>query len=616
MTAAARPEFALDLSGLTVRLAGGAEIVQDIDLHLEPGQILGIVGESGSGKTTTALSLLGFTSDGTRVASGELELGGSKVRIDDSLRPLRGSVISYVPQDPGRALNPSLRIADAIGDIATAHARGSERDEVVGGMLESVGLPSTEEFRRRFPHQLSGGQQQRVLIAMALVGDPTVIVLDEPTTGLDVITQQRILSLLVSLRDEQRISMVYVTHDLAVVAQIADRIAVMYAGRVVEQGSLEKVLGRPRHPYTRGLLASIPDHARPRVLDAMPGIAVGVGERPTGCSFRPRCNLSVDRCAAEVPPLEPIETGHDVRCFRYEQTPKINPILLQRRQNLGDSGRRMTLRVEGLQAEHVSHGGGRVVAAADVSLTVHAGACVALVGESGSGKTTIARAIAGLHPIAGGRVLLGGEEVPSLVRRRTVEQRRRIQLVFQSAAEALNPRRTVRDSIGRPAQVLRGMGRREVPQEVNRLLDSVRLPAGIADRYPRELSGGERQRVAIARALAADPEVILCDEITSALDVSVQAAVLQVLGDLRRDFGLGLLFITHNLGVVATVADEVLVLQRGLICERGPTTEVLEKPQDAYTQRLLAAAPSVVEVMEQWGNTAGGPVASATAEHD
>ncbi len=616
MTAAAQSESAIDLTGLTVRLARGAEIIQDIDLHLAPGQILGIVGESGSGKTTTALSLLGFTSDGTQVASGSLELGGSQVRIDDSLRSLRGSVISYVPQDPGRALNPALRIADAIGDIASAHSRGDAKDEVVGRMLDAVGLPSTAEFRRRFPHQISGGQQQRVLIAMALVGEPVVIVLDEPTTGLDVITQQRILSLLTNLRERQRISMVYVTHDLAVVAQIADRIAVMYAGRVVEQGSLEKVLGRPRHPYTRGLLASIPDHARPRVLDAMPGIAVGVGERPTGCSFRPRCNLSVDRCAAEVPPLDPIEDGHDVRCFRYEQTPKINPILLQRQQNLGESGRRVALRVEGLHAEHVSHGG-RVVAAADVSLTVHAGACVALVGESGSGKTTIARAIAGLHPIARGRVLLGDEEVPSLVRRRTVDQRRRIQLVFQSAAEALNPRRTVRDSIGRPAQVLRGMGRREVPQEVNRLLDSVRLPARIADRYPRELSGGERQRVAIARALAADPEVILCDEITSALDVSVQAAVLQVLGDLRRDFGLGLLFITHNLGVVATVADEVLVLQRGLICEQGPTTDVLEKPQDAYTQRLLAAAPSVVEVMEQWGGAAGGDVASATpAGHD
>jgi peptide/nickel transport system ATP-binding protein len=605
MTATRTSKSALDLSGLTVRLARGAEIVQDIDLHLAPGQILGIVGESGSGKTTTALSLLGFTSDGTEISTGSLTLGGRQVRIDDSLRSLRGSVISYVPQDPGRALNPSLRIADAITDVATAHSRNGDPHELVVRMLEAVGLPSTEEFRRRFPHQISGGQQQRVLIAMALVGDPTVIVLDEPTTGLDVITQKRVLSLLVRLRDEQQISMVYVTHDLAVVAQIADRIAVMYAGRVVEQGSLEKVLGRPRHPYTRGLLASIPDHARPRVLDAMPGIAVGVGERPTGCAFRPRCQLSVEQCAVEVPPLDPIEDGHDVRCFRYEQTPQINPILLQSQQSVGDNERRAVLRVEGLRAEHVVHGRGAVVAAADVSLTVHAGACVALVGESGSGKTTIARAIAGLHPIAQGRVLLGDEEVPSLARRRSVEQLRCIQLVFQSAAEALNPRRSVRDSIGRPAQVLRGMPRREVPNEVSRLLDAVRLPARIANRYPRELSGGERQRVAIARALAADPEVILCDEITSALDVSVQAAVLQVLNDLRRDFGLGLLFITHNLGVVATVADEVLVLQRGVICERGATIEVLEHPRDAYTQELLAAAPSVVEVMEHWGTATG-----------
>jgi peptide/nickel transport system ATP-binding protein len=600
MTLVAPEGPALDLSGLTVRLRSGAEIVEDIDLHLSRAEVLGIVGESGSGKTTAALSLLGYSSDGTEISSGSLELGGTAVRIDDSLRAVRGSVISYVPQDPGRALNPSLRISDAIVDIATAHSRRPDPDALVGRMLEAVGLPATKEFRRRFPHQISGGQQQRVLIAMALVGEPSVIVLDEPTTGLDVITQQRILSLLVRLRDEQGISMVYVTHDLAVVAQISDRLAVMYAGRVVEQGSLRKVLTRPRHPYTRGLLASIPDHARPRVLDAMPGIAVGVGERPTGCSFRPRCELQVEQCAEQTPPLSPVEDGHEVRCIRWQHTPQINPILLQRQQKLVDSGRRTVLRVEDLRAEHVSASGERVVAAADVSFSVQGGACVALVGESGSGKTTIARAIAGLHPIASGRVMLGEDEVPSLARRRSVEQRRRIQLVFQSAAEALNPRRTVQDSIGRPAQILRGMGRREVPNEVNRLLDSVRLPSRVADRYPRELSGGERQRVAIARALAADPEVILCDEITSALDVSVQAAVLQVLNDLRRDFGLALLFITHNLGVVATVADEVLVLQTGLICERGAANEVLAHPQHPYTQQLLAAAPSVVEVMEDW----------------
>jgi peptide/nickel transport system ATP-binding protein len=331
----------------------------------------------------------------------------------------------------------------------------------------------------------------------------------------------------------------------------------------------------------------------------MPGIAVGVGERPAGCSFAPRCDLRIDACVQEVPPLAPIEGGHLVRCFCWERTPQVNPILLQRQQNLEGSGRETVLTVEELRAEHLSHHGDRVVAASNVSFTVEAGACVALVGESGSGKTTIARAIAGLHPIAHGRVKLGDEEVASLVSRRSVDHRRRIQLVFQSAAEALNPRRSVRDSIGRPAQILRGLGRRQVPMEVERLLESVRLPARLADRYPAELSGGERQRVAIARALAADPAVILCDEITSALDVSVQAAVLEVLNELRREFGLGLLFITHDLGVVATVADEVLVLENGLICERGSAAQVLESPSDPYTQRLLAAAPSVVEVMER-----------------
>jgi peptide/nickel transport system ATP-binding protein len=241
-----------------------------------------------------------------------------------------------------------------------------------------------------------------------------------------------------------------------------------------------------------------------------------------------------------------------------------------------------------------------VVAAADVSFSVAPGACVALVGESGSGKTTIARAIAGLHPISHGRILLDGAEVPSLVRRRTVDQRRRIQLVFQSAAEALNPRHTVRETIARPARILRGLDRRELPRAVDELLESVRLPARTADRYPRELSGGERQRVAIARALAADPRIILCDEITSALDVSVQAAVLSLLADLRRELGLSLLFITHDLGVVATVADEVLVLETGTVCERGPTAQILAAPQHPYTQRLLEAAPSVVEAVARW----------------
>lgn len=605
MSRIADVNVALRVSELTVQISSGDEIVEDVDLQLARGEILGLVGESGSGKTTTALSLLGYTSEGTQVRSGELRLGDQVVRMDDSMRMMRGVAISYVPQDPSRSLNPSRRIGDAIGDVVRAHGRNRRELNVISRILEAVGLPGSAEFARRYPHQLSGGQQQRVLIAMALVCEPRVIVLDEPTTGLDVITQAKIVSLLMRLRDEHGISMVYVTHDLAVIAQMADRIAVMYAGRIVEQGPAELVLRRPRHPYTRGLLMSIPDHARPRVIQSMAGIAVGVGEHPSGCSFASRCPQRTEACAEQMPAIASIGEGRDVRCLHWADTPAIDLIPLDRPTET-PAASEPALEVRELTAEHRA-AGATVIAASDIGFRVERGTCVALVGESGSGKTTIARAIAGLHPIAAGTIVLAGEEVPSLARRRTREQRRRIQLVFQSAAEALNPRHRVREAIGRPAQVLRGLDHRGAAAEVTRLLAAVRLPARTAERYPGELSGGERQRVALARALAADPEIILCDEITSALDVSVQAAVLEVLADLRRDLGLSLLFITHDLGVVATIADQVLVLENGVICERGAAGTVLTAPQHPYTQRLLDSAPSVIETIGHWESRVESP---------
>jgi peptide/nickel transport system ATP-binding protein len=588
----------LALRGLEVRIRNGPPIVEDVDLELRAGEILGLVGESGSGKTTTALSLLGYSTSGVEIRSGRLSVAGIDLTMDDSMRPRRGSVISYVPQDPSRALNPSLRIAHAIEDVLGAHGKRIG-PEVTGPIFETVDLPATTGFRRRFPHQLSGGQQQRVSIASALACQPAVVVLDEPTTGLDVVTQAHILTELLRLRDEYRVSMLYVTHNLAVVARIADRIAVMYAGRVVEEGPARVVLRHPRHPYTRGLLASVPDHVRPAVLEPMPGIAVGVGDRPVGCPFAARCPQRTDACVAEMPPLTAIGEGRQVRCVHWQRTPPVETVRLEAIRHPRPSGEPGLLRVLGLRAEHRSRHEA-FVAADDVSLEIPRGACVALVGESGSGKTTIARAIAGLHPVASGAIVLDGDELPSLIRRRSVEQRRRIQLISQNPSDTLNPQRKVRDAIGRPAQVLRGLGKRSLPAEVDRLLECVRLPTRVADRYPRELSGGERQRVAIARALAAEPQVILCDEVTSALDVSVQAAVLKVLDDLRRDLGLSVLFITHDLGVVATIADEVLVLSEGRICERGPTASVLSSPTHPYTQRLLAAAPSVNEAIAAW----------------
>lgn len=580
----------LEAKDLTICLeSGGLSIVEGFDLTLERGEILCLVGESGCGKTTTASALLGYSAPGISITSGTLTIDGHAHRMDESMRSSRGSSISYVPQNPGRALNPSLRIRAAIQDILRAHGK-ADKEGAALAMLDRVGLNSSQAFGARYPHQLSGGQQQRVCIAGAMAGEPSVIVLDEPTTGLDVVTQSRILTELQRLASEEDVAMVYVTHDLAVASQIADRIAVMYAGRIVEQGPAADVLRHPRHPYTRGLLASVPDHVQPRVLEPMPGMAVGVTERPRGCAFAPRCPLRTDACEEAVPQLEDIGAGRLVRCIRSKETPavRVTHLMPPPPKPVSES----VLEVQDLVARH-DFRGGSVIAADGITFTVERGSCVALVGESGSGKTTILRSVAGLHDISGGRILLRGQELASGARRRNLAQRRSIQLISQNPADSLNPRRTIGDSIGRPARLLRGLSSTAAVTEVDRLLDQVRLPARVATRYPAELSGGQRQRVAIARALAAQPEVLLCDEITSALDVSVQAAVLDLLGELRRDLGLSLLFITHDLGVVAAIADETLVLERGRVCESGPTFSVLRSPQHEYTQTLLHAAPSV-----------------------
>jgi peptide/nickel transport system ATP-binding protein len=586
---------ALRVAGLGVQLEGGEPVVEDVSLQVEPGSILGLVGESGSGKTTTALALLGYARPGARVVEGTVEVAGERLsgRTELEARALRGRVVSYVPQDPANALNPALRIGRAVEDMLDAHAAATAEGTTVASALAGVHLQADEAFRRRYPHQLSGGQQQRVAIAMALVCEPPVVVLDEPTTGLDVVTQARVLEEIDRLRRERGIAMVYVTHDLAVVAQVADRIAVMYAGRVVEEGPAEAVLTAPRHPYTRGLVASIPSHAAPRRLQSMPGVAVGVGERPAGCPFAPRCAQRVDRCDEELPPLDAVEPGRLVRCFEWRRTPPLESGEALASRGSVEAGSPL-LAVEGLRAEY-GRGGSAFVAADRVSFALARGECLALVGESGSGKTTIARCVAGLHQPAAGRISLDGGELAGRARRRTAEARRRIQIVFQNPYDSLNPRHRGVDSIAWPARQLRGLSRAEARAEAAELLERVRLPARLARRFPGELSGGERQRVAIARALAAKPDVLVCDEITSALDVSVQAAVLEVLAELRAGLGLSLLFITHDLGVVASVADRVIVLDRGTVCEEGPVVEILTRPAHEYTRRLIESAPALPE---------------------
>ncbi len=585
----------VSVEGLRVQTTWDMPIVEDVSFSLAAGEALGIVGESGSGKTTTLLAMLGYSQPGTAIIDGSVRIGGvtmtpAKRRAQ---RKLRGKVVSYVPQNPAGSLNPSMRVGNAILDMIRAHHDAGTAARPVADALERVGLSGTSEFQKRFPHQLSGGQQQRVCIAVALVCEPPVIVLDEPATGLDVITQARLLDELVRLRTEVGVAMVYVTHDLAVVASFADRIAVMYAGRIVEQGPTAEILQRPKHPYTRGLLDSIPDHAKPRRLEPIPGVAVGTGDRPPGCAFAPRCSLHIPACDASMPALREVGAFHASRCLRPEDVTNSapSPPAVRRESLVSPSP---VLSVRGLRAEHRGRGE-VVVAAQNVSFTVNRGECVALVGESGSGKTTIARTIAGLHPIAAGQILLEDENLPPATRMRSRSQRQRIQIVFQDPSDALNPRHTVRSAIARPAQLLRGLSHPDADSEVDRLLGLVRLPRTLGDRYPPELSGGERQRVGIARALAATPEVMICDEITSALDVSVQAAVLSLISELRESLGLSILLITHDLGVVSSIADRVLVLEKGAIVESGDTAVLLTSPEHPYTKSLLAAAPSLSE---------------------
>jgi peptide/nickel transport system ATP-binding protein len=585
-------EPALQATGVTVELHSGAPIVVDVSFSVPAGTILGLVGESGSGKTTLSLTALGYARPGARVAAGELKVLGEDMLAapEQRRRAARGSAVAYVPQDPATALNPSLRVETLLGEMLRAHRFPGDWGARTETLLATVGLPGDRAFRRRFPHQLSGGQQQRLAIALALSCDPAVLIMDEPTTGLDVVTQSLVLAEVKRLCHEMRVAIVYVSHDLAVVANLADAVAVMYAGRIVEYGPTHELLLRPRHPYTVGLIQSIPDHVEPREVRGIPGVALGVGAQLPGCAFAPRCQLAQPVCRAGVPPLEPVGEGHLARCIRWRETPRLT---LEARRAPAELGQvAPLLEVEKLIAVHRTRAG-TVVAAQGVSFAIGEHECVALVGESGSGKTTIARCIAGLHPRDRGEVRFRGAPVPALARDRGRELRRQVQIVFQNPYDSLNSKHTVSDALARPLRLFNVTSGKSAQARVLELLEQVRLPPEIADRYPPELSGGERQRVAIARALAAAPALLVCDEVTSALDVSVQAVVLDLLARLRRELGLAMLFITHDLGVVSAVADRVLVLERGVVREQGSVDQILAAPADAYTRTLIEAAPSL-----------------------
>ena len=586
-----------------------------IDLDIQPGETVAIVGESGSGKSTIALAIMDMID--RKSVSGTIEFNGQTLSSMDevSRRKLRGRQISLVFQDPFTSLNPSIRIGNQIAEGLIAHlglSKSSAQSRVLEAMRE-VGIADSVSVAKAFPHQLSGGMMQRVLIAAALICDPELLILDEPTTALDVTIEAQVLDLIQEISARRRVGVLFITHNLSVVNKVADRVCVLYAGQLLELGGKIKVLREPLHPYTRGLLGSIPrlgTHERHGRLIPISGQFPNLVDTPTGCIFMERCPFSEERCGQRqvvrnvVDRLVKCWKAEDAALLPWPSTPNADvlPIVSEARKellNLQNVRKSFaaplavewrtilgTLPVPVLRKK-------RTQVINDISLSVSQGEIVGLVGESGSGKSTLGRLMLRLTKATSGRVVFDDSDITNSHEKDLQSFRHRAQIVFQNPTSSLNPRRTVGDAINRAFKVSgHGVGQDRNAQ-VKHLMERVGLPSRYYDRYPHQLSGGEKQRAGIARALASNPDLIVCDEPVSALDVSVQATVLNLFLDLSKERQLAYLFISHDLAVISYVADRIVVLYLGKIVEEGGAQQVLQPPYHPYTEALLSAAGSL-----------------------
>lgn len=580
-------------------------VLKDISLQIKAGETVGLVGESGSGKSTLGQAMMGYLRSGSQVTQGSVNFAGNDMfgLTNKQLESIRGKKIALIPQNAGRSLTPTMRVGRQITETILLNEKVS-KEEAQDKMLELLGkvrLPHPDVMAERYPHELSGGQQQRVVIAMALAGQPDMLVLDEPTTGLDVTTQAHILELLREIVSGSGTAMMYISHDLGVIARVSDRVVLLYAGEIVEDTTAADMFSAPAHPYARGLLASIPRLALTGIPNSMPGQPPLPGSLP-GCSFAPRCPFATEVCTETAPQLEDVsQTSHLIRCHHWEKVSatKFSDELKEVIQTLEHSVRETrTINLSNVAISYYEQGfvdklrgiPEPPATVDDITLSVRRGETLALVGESGSGKSTIVRTISGLHPPKQGDIQYQEDDLTIMVDHRPLDLCRRIQLIFQSPDASLNPRHMVAEIIDQPLKLyFPNMTRNERRERQIELLERVRLDGRYRLRYPGQLSGGEKQRIAIARAFSADPDVVLCDEVTSALDVSVQAAVLDLLVDLQRERKTTYIFISHDLAVVRAIADRVAVLYQGRLCEVGPVDEIYSPPFHPYTETLLGA---------------------------
>jgi peptide/nickel transport system ATP-binding protein len=575
--------------------------VRDVSFQIGPRESFGLVGESGSGKTTVALAVTRYLARNGRVSAGSITVNGQDVASlgRHDLRLLRARTVSMVYQEPGRALNPSIKVGRQVAEVY--EIAGLNRSDAAGRAeeaLRTVQISDPGRVLRSYPHQLSGGMLQRVVIAMALGAEPNLLILDEPTTALDATVEAEILELISSLREEFNTAILFISHNLAVIAKMCERVGVMYAGELVEEGPAREVFEQPRHPYTVGLLRCIPrrgqrkDHGR---LDSIPGFLPAPGEVPAGCVFAQRCALADDRCTTESPPPYPVGDGDRTsRCHYHERAPllpRATPEDVRLPAPDSDAAPVISLR---RVAKTFTVRNDKVPALVDVDLDLYLGETLGLVGESGSGKTTLARVLVGLTPPdAGSSLELEGHALAPLATKRSREQLKDMQIIFQNPDSALNRRHSVRHLIDRSLTKLAGLTGAAREQSLQEIVRSVRMEPRHLGLRPSQLSGGLKQRVAIARAFAGKPSVLVCDEPTSALDVSVQAAILNLLADLQAKERVTYLFISHDLAVVRYLADRIAVLYLGRVMEYASAETVFTGPHHPYTEALLSAVPSL-----------------------